>query len=80
MDASVMTNAVDECKTKCFALMARYKELGRLLPDPDDLDTDDAAPVAEAKVSASRLTFGFQPVQKMPTIHVSQSSSGEIRV
>ena len=30
--------------------MARYNELGRLLPDPDDLDTDDATAVAEARI------------------------------
>lgn len=30
--------------------MARYNELGRLLPDPDDLDTDDATAVAEVQI------------------------------
>jgi hypothetical protein len=43
-------NADDKGKAKFFALMARYNELGRLLPDPDDLDTDDATAVAEARI------------------------------
>jgi hypothetical protein len=36
-----MTRA--EHKVKFFALMARFNQLGRLLPDPDDLETSDAA-------------------------------------
>jgi hypothetical protein len=38
---SLMTRA--EHKVKFFALMARFNQLGRLLPDPDDLETSDAA-------------------------------------
>lgn len=30
--------------------MARHNELGRLLPDPDDFDTNDAAAVAEVRI------------------------------
>jgi hypothetical protein len=43
-------NADDKRKAKFFALMARYNELGRLLPDPDDLNTDDAMAVAEVRI------------------------------
>lgn len=43
-------SADDKRKAKFFALMARYNELGRLLPDPDDLDTDDATAVAEVRI------------------------------
>ena len=39
----------EDRKRKYFALMERYNRLGRLLPAPDDLDTDDAAAVAEAR-------------------------------
>ena len=42
-------SADDKRKAKFFALMARYNDL-RLLPDPDDLDTDDATAVAEARI------------------------------
>jgi hypothetical protein len=45
----------DERKAKFFALMARYNELGRLLPDPDDLDTDDVAAVTEAKAILAKM-------------------------
>lgn len=31
-------------------LMERYNRLGRMLPAPEDYDTDDAAAVAEAKL------------------------------
>ena len=42
----------EDRKRKYFALMERYNRLGRLLPAPDDLDTDDAAAVAEARLIA----------------------------
>ena len=40
---------------KYFALMERYNRLGRLLPAPDDLDTDDAAAVAEARLIIAEM-------------------------
>jgi hypothetical protein len=43
-------------KAKFFALMERHNALGRLLPDPDALDTDDAAAVAEAKTILAEMT------------------------
>jgi hypothetical protein len=35
--------------------MERYNRLGRLLPAPDDLDTDDAAAVAEARLILAEM-------------------------
>jgi hypothetical protein len=37
-------------KAKFFALMARYNQLGCLLPTEENLDTDDAVAVAEARI------------------------------
>jgi hypothetical protein len=45
----------DDRKRKYFALMERYNRLGRLLPSPDDLDTDDAAAVAEARLVLAEM-------------------------
>jgi hypothetical protein len=45
----------DDRKQKYFALMARYNQLGRLLPTPDDLDADDAAAVAEARLILAEM-------------------------
>jgi hypothetical protein len=42
-------------KARFFSLMARFNQLGRLLPAPDDLGTDDAAAVAEAKVVIAEM-------------------------
>ncbi|MGZ5935456.1 MAG: hypothetical protein ACXWLV_12220 [Rhizomicrobium sp.] len=44
-----------ERKAKFFALMKRFNQLGCLLPAPDDLDTDDAAAVAEARVVIAEM-------------------------
>jgi hypothetical protein len=35
--------------------MLRFNELGCLLPDPDDFDTDDAVAVAEAKTILAKM-------------------------
>jgi hypothetical protein len=35
--------------------MRRFNELGCLLPAPDDLDTDDAAAVAEARLIIAEM-------------------------
>ncbi|MGB2649137.1 MAG: hypothetical protein WBC86_16265, partial [Pseudolabrys sp.] len=52
----------EDRKRKYFALMERYNRLGRLLPAPDDLDTDDAAAVAEAAAAVIFLSvFLFSP-------------------
>ena len=40
----------EDRKRKYFALMARFNELGRLLPKPDDLDPDDTAQIAEVRL------------------------------
>jgi len=40
----------DERKAPVFALMERYCTLGRLLPAEDDIDTDDVAAIAEARL------------------------------
>ena len=48
-----MTNS-DDRKARFFSLMARYNELGRLLPALDDLDTDDAA--ADAKLVIAEMS------------------------
>jgi hypothetical protein len=45
----------DERKQKYFALMGRYNQLGRLLPAPDDLDADDPAAVAEARLILAEM-------------------------
>jgi hypothetical protein len=45
----------DDRKRKYFALMERYNQLGRLLPTPGDLDTDDAAAVAEARLILAEM-------------------------
>ena len=45
----------EDRKQKYFALMARYNQLGRLLPAPDDLDPDDAAAVAEARLILAEM-------------------------
>jgi hypothetical protein len=49
----LMTNS-DDRKARFFSLMARYNELGRLLPALDDLDTDDA--VADAKLVIAEMS------------------------
>jgi hypothetical protein len=46
----------DDRKRKYFALMARYNQLGRLLPAAGDLDPDDAAAVAEARPILAEMT------------------------
>ena len=45
----------DDRKRKYFALMERYNQLGRLLPAPGDLDTDDAAAVAEVRLILAEM-------------------------
>jgi hypothetical protein len=45
----------EDRKRKYFALMERYNRPGRLLPAPDDLDTDDAAAVAEARLILAEM-------------------------
>ena len=40
----------EDRKRKYFALMARFNQLGRLLPKPDDLDPDDPAAIAEVRL------------------------------
>ena len=42
-------------KAQYFALMARYNELGRLLPAADDLSPNDVAVLAEAKVVIAEM-------------------------
>jgi hypothetical protein len=37
-------------KAKFFALMARYNQIGSLLPEEENLDLTNAAAVAEAKM------------------------------
>ena len=44
----------DDRKQKYFAQMERYNQLGRLLPAPGDLDTDDTA-VAEARLILAEM-------------------------
>ena len=45
----------DERKRKYFALMARFNQLGRLLPAPGDLDPDDAAAIAEVRLIIAEM-------------------------
>ena len=45
----------DDRKRKYFALMERYNQLGRLLPAPDDLDANDAAAVASARLVLAEM-------------------------
>jgi hypothetical protein len=45
-----MTEAEIERRDNFLALLARYNQLGRLLPTPGDLDYADAAQVAEAEI------------------------------
>lgn len=46
----------EDRKRKYFALMERYNRLGRLLPAPDDLDTDDGrqSPRQGAEMNATQ--------------------------
>jgi hypothetical protein len=53
----------EDRKRKYFALMARFNQLGRLLPAPDDLDPDDTAQIAEV-----RLIIGEEPAGKMEAL------------
>lgn len=46
--------SVADDKARMFALMARYNKLGQLLDD--DLDTDDAAAVAEAEIILAEMS------------------------
>jgi hypothetical protein len=48
-----MTDA--ERKTVIFSLMAPYNQLGRLLPQPDEFDTRNAAAVAEAEAVIAEM-------------------------
>jgi hypothetical protein len=43
-------------KAAVFSLMARYNQLGRLLPKPDEFDTGDVAAVAEAKTIIAEMS------------------------
>ena len=45
----------DERKRKYFALMARFNQLGRMLPPPHDLDPDDAAAIAEVRLIIAEM-------------------------
>jgi len=45
----------EDRKRKYFALMERYNQLGHLLPAPDDLDTDDAAAIAEVALILAEM-------------------------
>ena len=63
-------NTDDKRKAKFFALMARYNELGRLLPDPDDLNTDDAAAVAEVRIVLKEMAAvqaELEAMKRLPT-------------
>ena len=44
-----------ERKAQFFALVKRFDELGCLLPAPGDLDTDDVAAVAEARLVIAEM-------------------------
>jgi hypothetical protein len=48
-------NISDERKAQFFALAKRFNQLGSLLPDPDDLDTDDVAAMAEAQMVIAEM-------------------------
>jgi hypothetical protein len=50
-----MIGSSDKRKAKFFALMARYNQIGALLPDPDDFDPHDAAALSEAKVILAEM-------------------------
>jgi hypothetical protein len=42
-------------KARVFSLMARFNQLGRLLPAPDDFDPDGATAVAEAQLVIAEM-------------------------
>ena len=44
-----------ERKAQFFALMRQFNELGLLLPAPGDLDTDDVAAIAEARLVIAEM-------------------------
>jgi hypothetical protein len=45
----------EDRKRKYFALMARYNQLGRLLPALENFDPEDAAAVAEARLIIAEM-------------------------
>ena len=47
--------AADQCRTQFIELMARYCQLGRLLPTIEDIDTDDDAQLAEVKTVLAEM-------------------------
>jgi hypothetical protein len=56
----------DDRKQKYFALMARYNQLGRLLPAPDDLDPDDPTAVAEAGLILAEMNATQTKMDALP--------------
>ena len=40
----------DDRRKRVYALMERYNQLGRLLPDPDNFDPADPAALTEARL------------------------------
>jgi hypothetical protein len=52
---SSRVTAADQCQTQFIELMARYCQLGRLLPAVDDIDTDDDAEMAEVKTVLAEM-------------------------
>jgi len=49
-------SSTDERKNQFFALAERYCQLGRLLPALSDIDTDNDAQLAAAKLVLAEMT------------------------
>ena len=47
--------STDQRMAQFFVLAARYCELGSLLPTPDDIDLNDVAAIAEAKLVLAEM-------------------------
>lgn len=52
---SSRVTAADQGRTQFIELMARYCQLGRLLPAIEDIDTDDDAQLAEVKTVLAEM-------------------------
>lgn len=52
---SSRVTAADQSRTQFIELMARYCQLGRLLPAIEDIDTDDDAQLAEVKTVLAEM-------------------------
>jgi hypothetical protein len=50
-----MTPKSERRMAKFFALVKRYNQIGALLPAEEDIDTDDAAQVAEVEVILAEM-------------------------